>query len=658
MSSGDATAFSNLFSSISVGEKTLSNRAALVATVTNYARANRITDRWIDFLVERARGGTGMVITEVIAVDPDARAQGSTVTGYDDDNIEGFKRAARETQAAGGRLLGQLWHPGRQQLWLPGASPKGVSDQPDAYSWTVPHVMTEPELERVAEAYVKVAERLHNCGFDGIELHGAHGYLITQVLSPWSNTRNDRYGGSTERRAKFVRDIAEGIRKRCGKDFILGIKLPADEGVAGGIDVEEAARITSHLAETGNFDYFAYNQGNFSLSLEQHVPDVYFRPGHFIDLHKQIRPHAKGLPVMAVGRINTPELAERILAEGYADLVGMSRALIADAAFMAKARDGRASEIRPSVFDNQSWGEIHVGKPLEEPQNPRLGLKGEADWTPEPTSTPQKVVVIGAGPGGLEAAWVAAARGHNVTLISAGTAIGGHFRDEAALPDRREFGLLLDHYRMLLERHGVDLRLSTRVSAEDVQGLKPDHVVLATGAEQRRPESIADSDAAMSGQRAMAMLAQGTGPKGREGVVAVYDQDHSAATYALVDELAKTASRVLLLTPRTYLARTVNYCSAIGVHRRLYAAGVEIIHAATVDRFDGKTLVWTNPYTGAESSAEGVDLFVYSTLRRADDSLAAPLREAGIEVSLIGDCMSPRNQIGAIHEGHAVGNAL
>ena len=148
MSSGEATAFSNLFSSISIGEKTLSNRAALVATVTNYARANRITDRWIDFLVERARGGTGMVITEVIAVDPDARAQGSTVTGYDDDNIEGFKRAARKTQAAGGRLLGQLWHPGRQQLWLPGASPKGVSDQPDAYSWTVPHVMTEPELER------------------------------------------------------------------------------------------------------------------------------------------------------------------------------------------------------------------------------------------------------------------------------------------------------------------------------------------------------------------------------------------------------------------------------------------------------------------------------------------------------------------------------
>ncbi|WP_104019660.1 oxidoreductase [Roseovarius nitratireducens] len=658
MSSGDATVFSNLFSSISVGEKTLSNRAALVATVTNYARANRITERWIDFLVERARGGTGMVITEVIAVDPDARAQGSTVTGYDDDNIEGFQRAARETQEAGARLLGQLWHPGRQQLWLPGASPKGVSDQPDAYSWTVPHVMTEPELERVVEAYVKVAERLHQCGFDGVELHGAHGYLITQVLSPWSNTRNDRYGGSTERRAKFVRDIAEGIRKRCGKDFILGIKLPGDEGVVGGIDVEEASRITSHLAETGNFDYFAYNQGNFSLSLEQHVPDVYFSPGHFIDLHKQIRPYAKGVPVMAVGRINTPELAERILAEGYADFVGMSRALIADAAFMAKAGLGRSSEIRPSVFDNQSWGEIHVGKPLEEPQNPRLGLKGDADWTPEPASKPLKVVVVGSGPSGLEAAWVAAARGHRVTLLSAGSAIGGHFRDEAGLPDRREFSLLLDHYRMLLERHGVDLRLSTRVSAEDVQALEPDHVVLATGAKQRRPEGVEDSGAAISGQHAMAMLSEGTGPAGREGVVAVYDHDHSAATYALVDELAKTASRIMLLTPRTYLARTVNYCSAIGVHRRLYAAGVEIIHAATVERFEAKSLVWTNPYTGVQSSAEGVDLFVYSTLRRADDTLAAPLRNAGIEVSLIGDCMSPRNQIGAIHEGHAVGNAL
>ena len=653
-----APPFPNLLAPLDVGARTLRNRTALVATVTNYARANRITDRWIDFLVERARGGTGMVITEVIAVDPDARAQGSTVTGYDDGNVEGFRRAARETEAAGACLVGQLWHPGRQQLWLPGVSPKGVSDQPDAYSWTVPHVMTEAELGHVADAYVAVAERLWNCGFGGVELHGAHGYLITQVLSPWSNTRTDRYGGSTERRAGFVRKVAEGIRRRCGAGFVLGLKLPGDEGVAGGIDAEEASRITAHLAETGLFDYFAYSQGNFSLSLERHVPDLYFRPGHFIDIHKQIRPHAKGVPVMAIGRINTPELAERIVAEGYADLVGMCRALLADAAFVAKAAAGRPEEIRPSVYDNQAWGEIHAGKPLEEPQNPRLGLKGEAGWRPEPAPRSRHVVVVGAGPAGLEAAWVAAARGHRVTLLSAGDAIGGRYRHEAGLPDRRELGLLLDHYRRLLERHGVEQRLSTRATGDAVLALAPDHVVLATGAVQRRPPGVGDTEAAVSGQRAMALLASGAGPAGRDGTVAVYDHDHGPSTYALVDELAKTARRLVLLTPRTSLARAVNHCSAIGVHRRLYAAGIEIVHAAEIEGYVDRTLAWRNPYTGAPGRIAGVDLLVYSTPRQAEDGLAAPLRDAGIGVSLIGDAMSPRNLITAIHEGHAAGNAL
>ncbi|MEQ8817452.1 MAG: FAD-dependent oxidoreductase [Thalassobaculum sp.] len=653
-----APPFPNLLAPIDVGGRTLRNRTALVATVTNYARANRITDRWIDFLVERARGGTGMVITEVIAVDPDAKAQGSTVTGYDDDNVEGFRRAARETEAAGACLVGQLWHPGRQQLWLPGVSPKGVSDQPDAYSWTVPHVMTEAELSHVADAYVAVAERLRNCGFGGVELHGAHGYLITQILSPWSNTRTDRYGGSTERRASFVRQVAEGIRRRCGAGFVLGLKMPGDEGVAGGIDPEEASRITAHLAETGLLDYFAYSQGNFSLSLEQHVPDLYFRAGHFIDIHKQIRPHAKGVPVMAVGRINTPELAERIVAEGYADLVGMCRALLADAAFVAKAAAGRPEEIRPSVYDNQAWGEIHAGKPLEEPQNPRLGLKGEAGWRPEPAPRSRHVVVVGAGPAGLEAAWVAAARGHRVTLLSAGDAIGGHYRHEAGLPDRRELGLLLDHYRRLLERHGVEVRLSARATRDAVLALAPDHVVLATGAVQRRPPGVGDTEAAVSGQRAMALLACGTGPVGRDGTVAVYDHDHGPSTYALVDELAKTARRLVLLTPRPSLARAVNHCSAIGVHRRLYAAGVEIVHAAEIEGYVDGTLTWRNPYTGAPGRIDGVDLLVYSTPRQAQDALAAPLRDAGIGVSLVGDAMSPRNLITAIHEGHAVGNTL
>ena len=198
----ERTPFPTLFSPLKVGGRTLRNRLCLSATVTNYAAGNRITERWKDFLIERARGGTAMLVTEVIAVDEEALAQGSTVTGFDDTNNDDFKDTAERVHIEGGQLVGQLWHPGRQQLWHPTKSPMGVSDQPDAYSWTVPHVMSDGEVQRVVEAYVATAERLWRCGFAGVELHGAHGYLITQFLSPWSNTRTDQWGGDLEGRPR------------------------------------------------------------------------------------------------------------------------------------------------------------------------------------------------------------------------------------------------------------------------------------------------------------------------------------------------------------------------------------------------------------------------------------------------------------------------
>jgi len=651
--------YPGLFSPIQIGSRRLRNRVVLPATVTNYGVGNRITDRWTSFLVERARGGAAMVITEVIAVDPDAVAQGSIIKGFDDANLAGFAGTAEQCERAGSALVAQLWHPGRQQLWLPGASPKGVSDQPDAYSWTVPHVMTTGEVERVAEAYVNVAVRLKECGLAGVELHGAHGYLISQFLSPWSNSRTDRFGGSVENRCRFAVEIAAEIRRRCGPDFVIGLKIPGREGVPGGIDPDEACRITAELVRHKLLDYLAVNQGNFSLSLEEHVPDLYFRPGHFLDIHRQIHQHTAGTPLMAIGRINTPELAESVISSGTAELVGLCRAMISDAAFAAKAAAGRGAEIRPSVFDNQAWGEIHVGKSLEEPQNPMLGRPGEADWTPAPASAPRRIVVVGAGPGGLEAAWLAAARGHHVRLISAGHRIGGRYAAEAALPDRRELGRLLDYYDALLDRHGVTRDLGRRLAPEDVEALDADAVVLATGADQRRPGGIgADHPDALSGQDWLKLHEEGAQPAVEGRRVALFDQDHSATTYALADRLVALGARVTLLTPRTQLARNVNYCSAIGVFRRLFGGGVEMVYGVEIDGFEGGRLRLRNAYSGTASTVEDVALLIYSTPRKATDALAEPLRRKGRELHLIGDCQSPRNLFAAIHEGHAVAKAL
>ena len=655
MDAGSST-YPHLFSELEVGTRTLRNRIALPATLTNFGAGNRVTDRWINFLAERARGGCGLIVTEIIAVDPEALAHGAIVTGYDDANDPGFERVADDVHAAGSCILGQLWHPGRQQLWHPTRSPAGVSDQPDALSWTVPRVMTTEECARLVDAYVEAARRLARCGFDGVELHGAHGYLITQFLSPWSNTRQDGYGGDLEGRSRFVREIAERVRDACGESFIVGFKMPADEGVEGGIDVEEAARITERLAATGAFDLFAYGQGNFSLSLENHVPDMHFRPGHFIDLHRRMREVSGGIPVMALGRVGNADLAERIVAEGYGDLVGMTRAQVSDAAFSNKVREGREDEIRPCIFDNFCWGQVHAGKPITEFHNPHLGERGEAHWTPSAAPSARRVVVVGAGPAGLEAAWIAAARGHEVHLLGAGSSAGGKLLLEARLPGHADVAKVIEHQMRMAERHGVRLVLGTRADEAAVRELAPDAVVIASGATMRRPRwAWSNSVLVISTVEFAERLGTQAAPRGRTAVL--FDHDHTASTYAVAEALAESHEEVVLLTPRTQIAQAVNYCSALGVHRRLHGLEVEIVTATepVEIREDGEVHC-RNVFSGHEGVVEEVDTVVYATPGRAEDALAREL--ADLSPTLIGDCLAPRNLSIAIHEGHMVGNAL
>ena len=643
--------FPRLFCPLKVGERTLRNRVVLSATLTNYGAGHRVTERWIDFLAERAKGGCGAIVTEVIAVDSAALAHGAIVTGYETENEEGFKRTAAAVESAGACLIGQLWHPGRQQLWSPVWSPNGISDQPDAYSWTVPHVMSTDELRQLVDAFAAVAQRLQRCGFAGVELHGAHGYLLSQILSPWSNQRSDRYGGALQNRVRFVAELCEAIRATCGKHFVIGLKMPGDEGVAGGIDVEEAARITAALVAHAGLDYFAYSQGNFTNSLENHVPDMHFRPAPFLHIHKRIRPAAAGKPVMAIGRIATPEQAEAALGEGAGDLIGMTRALIADADWPRKAREGRAADIRPSSYDNFAWGEVHLGKPLAEPHNPQLGVRGESNWRPPRAAGKKRVVVVGAGPAGLQAARVAAQRGHDVTLLGASPALGGKLRWEAGLPGRQDYHNVLAWMQRRLGDSRAKIELGKMATPQDVLALKPETVILATG-------SSARSLAGIEGGQSVREW-DGHRLEARSGGIAVlFDMDHSAATYAVADAMADRYEKLILLTPRPQIARNVNYCSAIGVHRRLHQADAEIIVAAEPVSLSSGVLAWRNVFTGRVRDIHKVALFLWSTPRIANDALAEPLRRAGVVTRLVGDCVAPRNLICAIHEGEAAGAGI
>ena len=647
----DNPCFPRLFSSVRVGERTLRNRVVLSATLTNYGAGHRVTDRWTNFLAERAKGGCGAIVTEVIAVDPAALAHGAIVSGYDEANAEGFKRTAEAVEGAGACLIGQLWHPGRQQLWTPVWSPKGISDQPDAYSWTVPHVMTTDELRRLADEYVSVARRLKRCGFGGAELHGAHGYLISQILSPWSNQRSDPYGGSLDNRVRFVAEVCDAIRSTCGQDFVIGLKMPGDEGVEGGIDPDEAARITAALVCRGTLDYFAYSQGNFTNSLENHVPDMHFGRAPFLDTHKKVRPAARGKPVMAMGRIAMPEEAEAAIIEGACDIVGLTRALIADADWPNKAREGRVDDIRPSSYDNFAWGEVHLGKPLAEIHNPQLGTKGESNWRPVGARRKKRVVVVGAGPAGLQAARAAAQRGHEVTLVGASQHLGGKLRWEAELPGRGEYRNVLSWMEKQLCDAGAKIKLGNMVTIGDVLALDPETVILATGSNLRPLQdieggsSVRDWDGYLLNTRS-------------DRIAVLFDMDHSAATYAVADALAARYQKLVLLTPRTQIARHVNYCSAIGIYRRLYQADAEIVVAAEPVSLQKDVLTWRNVFTRRIREIANVGLFLWSTPRIANDALAQPLRHSGVDTRLVGDCVAPRNLLCAVHEGDAAAQAI
>jgi len=336
-------------------------------------------------------------------------------------------------------------------------------------------------------------------------------------------------------------------------------------------------------------------------------------------------------------------------------LVGMTRAQITDAAFANKAMSGRAYDIRPCVFDNSAWGEVYQGKPVAEFHNPHLGEEGEATWQPKPVNKPRHIVVVGAGVSGLETAWVAAARGHKVTLFGASERVGGSLIKESLLPGRSEMAKVIDYQRILAEQHGVEFLLGKKVNSVEVAAMDPDVVVLATGADLRVPETLkisADASIPLVSARDYASdnLPEIAGTK----LAVLFDQDHGPATYGVADKLAKFFERVILVTPRPHIAQRVNHCSSIGIYRRLYDAHVEIVTAHEPVLIEKNRLVCRNVYVDRVSNFDDVDLLVYSTPRTAIDNLAFEINKC--EIHLVGDCQSPRDLLAAVHGGHQVGN--
>ena len=651
------TSYPHLFSSFQLGSHELANRVVHASTSTHYADRGRVTDRLIDYYVNRALGGASMLISEPMAMLhwQTLPTRPHVLSGI---NADMLPRWAENVAAAGGLMLGQVQDNGRGfRAGHRNLDARGASALPDDLSWTVPQVLETDAVNLMIDEFVRSCEILSKAGFAGVEISAGHGHLFHQFLSERSNVREDEFGGDLEGRARLLTQLMRGIRERCGSTFLIGAKLPGEDGMEGGIDLETAAAITSLLARAGDMDYLTYCWGSHSETLYTHLPDNHGPRMPYVEtIHRLGRANAAGIPLGALGLITDPNEGERIVRDGFADLVMLARPLITDPAWAAKAEQGREPEIRYCVSCNTCWHMITTGRGLQCDNNPRVGAPDEADWRPARATSSKRIVIVGAGIAGMEAAWTAAARGHQVHLFGASDEPGGKTRLHALLPGGEGLSSIYDYQHLAAKRHGADLRLGMTADAAAVLDLEPDVVLLATGSTPSWPSFLPaefQEDGLVPDLRE-AVRALAPHRARNPGTAVLYDEDHGAFTYDAAEFFIERFEKLVILTPRERLASDESLVVRQGVYHRLYRKGATIL--TSVRPLSGETLaegeiVCANVYSGERSTIGEVTFLAFATPRVPNLALAAPLRSAGVDVRMIGDCLAPRIALTATAEG-------
>lgn len=658
----DASRYPHLLSPLWLGDRRLRNRIAHCSITTRMSHGRSVTPQLISYYANRAKGGAALIVTEPLSA---ARHQNLAhkVRVWNDDDRDGLSRWAAAVESEDCRLLGQIQDAGRGRHER-GRNPDaiGVSAEPDDLSWTVPHVLSIDDIRRMIEDFADSSRRLQSCGFSGVELSACHGHLFHQFMSPAMNTRDDQFGGSVEGRLRFMQELLGAIRQTCDSTFLVGVKMPADDGLAGSIDLVTAAELASRLAATHRVDYFCFAQGSHSRRLDMHIPDMHEPRAPYAHLTRALKADL-AVPVMAVGLITDPAEADALVANGTADLIGLGRPLITDPAWGLKASLGREADIRYCVSCNSCWACIVEHRPVACDNNPRVAQPDEVDWWPVPVKSPRRIVVVGAGVAGMEAAWVASARGHHVTVLSSSSDIGGKTRLLASLPGGESLSSIYDYQALAGKRAGVHLEFGTRATARDVLALAPDAAVIATGSTMSWPKIFPaywrEAGICSDLRDCINGLIGLTRPQG--GTAVIYDMDATEGTYAAAERLRPLFDRVVVLTPRDRIAEDVPLVTRLGIQRRFAGKKIEVVtlaEPAAESRWEEGVLAYRNVFGGELSYIENVALLTYSSPRVPDDALLEELVAQVAAVYVIGDAYAPRGTLAATSQGHAIGNLI
>lgn len=649
-----------LFSPLRVGPVTLSNRIVFAAHLTNYAEEGLPTEQHAAYYEARAAGGAGLVITEEHSVHPTDWPYEKLVHGFDPAVIPGYRRITDRVHRHGTPVFAQINHNGGQGTGmysrLPVWAPSPVADP---LFREVPQAVDEFQIAEIIAGYATVAAHCAEGGFDGVELQCSHSSIVRGFLSPATNLRTDGYGGSLERRARLLLEILSAVREALGPKLAIGVRLCGDELIDGGTTIGEAVTVARMVEDQGCADYVNTSIGVatatlFMIEASMHVPPGYasFIPSAFRD--------AISLPVVGGGRYKDPAQAERALRAGHCDLIGVVRGQIADPEFASKARSGRAESIRLCLSCNQECvGRMGLNRWLGCIENPRAGREAEVALRPTPGSdSRRRVVVVGAGPAGLQAAIAAATGGHEVLVLERASEPGGQIRLAARVPNRAELGDLVRNQVAQSRELGVELRLSAEASLATVVQERPDAVIVATGSRPERPWWA--SGPAPDAPRFADVVEVLDGSASPSGRVLVVDELGFHQATSVAELLADRGCAVEITTPAMVVGQDLGITLDLeGFNMRAAARRIVQSTDRVVMALEPGAVTLLHHPTGT-TEQRPVDWVVLAGPPAPDDRLYRELREGApaLEVRRVGDCVAPRRAHAAVIEGERAGSSL
>ena len=646
--------FPHLFAPLTLRRTTLKNRIMSTGHDTTMPTDGTVNPALIAYHRARAKGGAGLIITQVAGVHETARYTSHLLMATADACIPGYTDLATAVHAEGAVILSQLFHPGREIM----ESADGllaVAYAPSAVPNERFHVMPRPlslaMIEEIIAGYASAARRLHQAGFDGVEVVASHGYLPAQFLNPRVNLRTDAFGGSAPARQHFLTRVLAAIRAATDENFVIGLRISAGERDDEGLTMAEA--LAACIALEAGLDFVNVTTGtSASVGGAVHIAaPMAFAAGYFAADASIFRKALK-IPVFVAGRINQPQEAEAIIASGKADVCGMTRALICDPEMPAKAQAGAVDDIRACIACNQACiGHFHRGLPISCIQYPESGRE-LTYGSLQPAAKRKKIMVIGGGPAGMKAAITAAKRGHDVTVYEAANQLGGQALLAQLLPKRAEFGGIITNLSREMECAQVKVRRGITVTAAFVQAEAPDAVILATGARPHIPDLPTDGQIQIV--TAWQVLRREV-KLGAKVVVADWRCDWIAP--GIAEMAARDGASVTLavngLHPGESLPLYVRDTMAADLHR----LRIDVRPYARLFGTAEDTVYLQHTPSGEAIEVSGVDTLVLSLGHIPVDGLAAELQELGIAVTQIGDCLAPRTAEEAVYDGLKAGVA-